>query len=191
MAGALGVAMKRFIVRSFLVFVALAIIGQVVGLILRRYLGHDADPEADEFDIINIMGGSELQSRAGALRSGSAVTVMGGTEIDLRRAELAPGGASLQVSSYASGTQILVSPERRVEVIGIAQAGDNAVDVTDADDLPLDSPLLVIEARTVASGLDVRAKAWTDEDEANAAEDETTEASPADAPAPEAVESFD
>ncbi len=183
--------MKRVIIRSFLVFVALAIIGQIVGLILSRYLGHDADPESDDFDIVNIMGGSELQSRAGALRAGSAVTVMGGTEIDLRRAELAPGGASLQVSSYCSGTQILVLPEWRVDVIGIPQAGENAVDVTDADDLPFDAPRLLIEARTVASGLDVLAKALTDEDEADAAEDEATEASPEDAPAPEAVESFD
>ena len=151
--------MKRVIIRAVVGFVVLAIVGQVVGLLLRRFFAHDADPYADEFDILNVMSGSELVSRADALRAGSARTYMGGTEIDLREAELAPGGAYLEVTTVCSGTEIIVPPEWRVEVLGTPQAGGHEVSVTDADDLPLDAPHLVIDATTICGGLEVWASA--------------------------------
>ena len=46
--------MKRVIVRSFIIFVVLAVIGQIAGFLASRYFGHDADPEDDEFRIVNI-----------------------------------------------------------------------------------------------------------------------------------------
>lgn len=151
--------MRRVIIRAIVGFVVLAIVGQVVGLLLRRFFAHDGDPYADEFDILTIMNGSELVSRADALRAGSARTFVGGTEIDLRHAELAPGGAHLAVTTCCGGTEIIVPPNWRVEVLGTPQAGGHEVSVTDADDLPFDAPHLVIDATTICGGLEVWARA--------------------------------
>lgn len=154
--------MKRVIIRAFLGFVVLAIVGQIVGLLLRRFFGHEADPYADEFDILTIMSGSELVSRSDALRGGTARTFLGGTEIDLRSVELAPGGAHLAVTTCCGGTEIIVPPDWRVDVLGTPQAGGHEVSVTDADDLPFDAPHLVIEATTICGGLEVWARARDD-----------------------------
>lgn len=164
--------MKRVIVRAVVGFVLLAILGQVVGLLLRRFFAHDADPYADEFDILNVMSGSELVSLADDLRAGSARTYLGGTEIDLRDAELAPGGAHLAIATYCGGTEIIVPPEWRVEVRGTPQAGGHEVNVTDPDDLPFDAPHLVIDATTICGGLEVWAKARGGADPARATAEE-------------------
>jgi hypothetical protein len=154
---------KRIFIRSVVAVVALAIVVQIAGYLVGRYLGRDADPYEDEFDIFNVMGASELTSRAEALRAGSVRTYIGGTELDLRRAELAPGGAYLEVTTWCSGTEILVSPGWRVDVLGTPLAGGHDVQVTDPDDLPFDAPHLVIDASTVCGGLEVRAQALADD----------------------------
>ena len=149
--------MKRVIVRSFIIFVVLAVIGQIAGFLASRYFGHDADPEDDEFRIVNIMGGSVLRSRAEALRTGNVNTVMGGTELDLREAKLAPGGAYLEVSTICGGTEILVPLDWRVEIVGTPQAGGHDLRVTDPDELPIDAPhLLLTRARSAVAWKCVR-----------------------------------
>jgi hypothetical protein len=175
--------MRRFIVRLLIGFVLLGIAGQVAALIARRYFGHSANEEDDEFDLLNICGGIEFSSRAVELRAGNVRTVMGGTALDLRGAELAPGGAYLEVLTACGGTEIIVSRDWSVDVLGVPQAGGHEVDVADAEDLPDDAPHLVIQARTFAGGLEVIA---LPPDEAAAAEVEVD----ADVDA-EPVESFD
>ncbi len=179
--------MRRFIVRLLIGFVLLGIAGQVAALIARRYFGHSANEEDDEFDLLNICGGIEFSSRAAALRAGSVRTMMGGTALDLRGAELAPGGAYLEVLTACGGTEIIVPRDWSVDVLGVPQAGGHEVDVADAEDLADDAPHLVIQARTFAGGLEVVAlSADEDTDEAAAAEVEIE----ADVAA-EPVESFD
>ncbi len=181
--------MRRFIVRSLIGFVLLGIAGQVAALIARRYFGHSANEEDDEFDVLNICGGIEFSSRAGALRAGSVRTVMGGTALDLRGAELAPGGAYLEVLTACGGTEIIVPRDWSVDVLGMPQAGRHEVDVADPEDLADDAPHLVIQARTFAGGLEVIARPLSsaeDIDEMAAAEVEIE----ADVDA-EPVESFD
>jgi hypothetical protein len=151
--------MKRVITRAVVGIIAFMVVGQIVGYALRRFLGHDADPYEDEFDIVNVMGGSELVSRAGALRAGTARTYCGGTEIDLRRAELAPGGAYLEITTACGGTEILVPPGWRVDVQGVPTAGGHEIEVPDPDDLPFDAPHLVIDAKTFCGGLEVTSQA--------------------------------
>lgn len=156
-----GCLLKRFIIRSFIVLILLNIVANLARLVARKYLGHEANEADDEFRIVNIMGGSVLRSRAEALRTGNVNTVMGGTELDLREAKLAPGGAYLEVSTICGGTEILVPLDWRVEIVGTPQAGGHDLKVTDPDELPIDAPHLVVDARTICGGLEVLAKAPT------------------------------
>ncbi len=134
-------------------------IAQTVRLVMRRQAPGSADPLADEFDLVNIMDGTEWGSHASALRAGTVKNVMGGVELDLSDAQLSPEGARLEVSTIMGGTEIAVPRGWRVIVIGDAVAGSNEVDVTPEDDLSDDSPTLTIIAKTVCGGLEVRSTA--------------------------------
>jgi hypothetical protein len=143
----------RGLLKVLVGFLVLAAVAGALGSVAKRQLSRDGDPEADEFDIVNILDGTEFVSRAGALRGGSVRNYFGGAEIDLRGAQLASGGAHLEVETRWGGTRLLVSPSWRVELLGLPQAGAHEVDVEPP--LAPDAPLLSIEARTAFGALEV------------------------------------
>ncbi|MEX1021863.1 MAG: LiaF domain-containing protein [Dehalococcoidia bacterium] len=132
---------------------------QAAKVALRRRAVGEPDPLADEFDIVNIMEGTEFASRAGALRAGTVKNYVGGVEVDLTEVVLAPGGAFLHVETICGGTEVTVPRGWRVIVRGDAIAGSNELHGTPEDDLDADSPTLTIDARTVMGELEVRAAA--------------------------------
>lgn len=125
----------------------------VVMAMVKRQLTRRGDPEADEFDIINIVDGTDFASHARALRGGSVRNIVGGVELDLRGAQLAPGGAHLEIETRWGGTRVIVPPNWRVDVQGIPQAGAHEIDAVAP--LDPDAPLLSIEARTAFGALEV------------------------------------
>lgn len=154
--------MRRIVrVLAIVMAVQLAIYaaGQVARVIMRRRSAGLADPLADEFDLVNVMEGTEFTSRAVALRAATVQNVMGGVELDLTEARIAPGGAYLHVSTIMGGTEIRVPRGWRVAVRGEAMIGAHDVNVTPEDDLDEFSPLLTIDARTVMGAIEVRAVA--------------------------------
>ncbi len=136
---------------------ALYVAGLLAKAVLRRQAPGAPDPLADEFDLLNIMEGTDFASRATALRAGTVKNAMGGVELDLTGATLAPGGAYLQVLTVMGGTEVTVPRGWRVIVRGSAMAGAHDLDVTPEDDLDENSPTLTIDATTVAGGLEVSA----------------------------------
>ena len=134
-------------------------VAQVVRMVLRQQAPGDADPLADEFDLVNIMDGTEWGSHATALRVGTVKNVMGGVELDLREARLAPDGAWLEVTTVMGGTEVIVPRGWRVILVGDAIAGAHELDVMPEDDLSDASPVLTIVAKTICGGLEVKAVA--------------------------------
>ena len=138
-----------------LAFYAAALVAKVI---LRRRAPGIADPLADEFDLVNVMEGTEFRCRATALRAASVKNVMGGVELNLTEARLSPGGAYLEVTTVMGGTEIIVPRGWRVAVLGQAIGGAHDTDVTPEDDLGATSPTLTIEAKTVMGALEVHAE---------------------------------
>ncbi len=131
-------------------------IAQGVRLILKQRAPGAPDPLADEFDIVNVMDGTEFASHAIALRGASVRNIMGGVEIDLTDARLAPGGAYIEVETIMGGTEVTVPRGWRVRLVGDVIAGGHELDVTPEDDLNADSPQLTIQARTIMGALEVK-----------------------------------
>jgi hypothetical protein len=152
--------MRRVIKVLAVVLVAQAVVygvAQAVRLVLKQRSPGNPDPLADEFDIVNVMDGTEFASHAVALRAGSVKNVIGGVMIDLRDAQLSPGGAFLEIQTFMGGTEVMVPRGWRVRVVGDAIAGAHELDATPEDDLEADSPDLTIQARTIMGALDVKA----------------------------------
>ncbi|MCK9487083.1 MAG: cell wall-active antibiotics response protein [Dehalococcoidia bacterium] len=151
----------RRIVRVLAIVVAVQLVtfvaGQVARLVMRRRTPGAADPLADEFDLVNVMEGTEFASRAIALRAASIQNIMGGVELDLTEAQLARGGAYVQVTTIMGGTEITVPRGWRVALLGQAMMGAHDLDVTPEDDLAFDAPILTVEGRTVLGAVGVRA----------------------------------
>lgn len=147
--------MKRAIKRIVIGLIVLQVGAFVSGLLLRRRFPSSGDETSDEIALVTIMNGTDLRSRAGAFRGGSALTLLGGTEIDLRDTTLAPGGAVLRTRTILGGLDVRVPPSCRVVVDGHALLG-NVDDLTDGAAVPEDAPPLVIEASAVLSGVSVR-----------------------------------
>ncbi len=139
----------KFIIPLLVVIVAV----NLLMAMLKRRVTRRGDPAADEFDIVNIVDGTDFASHARALRGGSVRNIIGGVEVDLRGAELAPGGAHLEVETRWGGTRIIVPPNWRVDVTGRPQAGAHEVEAIAP--LDPDAPLLSIEARTAFGALEV------------------------------------
>jgi hypothetical protein len=125
---------------------------------MRRAVPSRGDEESDELDLVAIMNGIELKSRATAFRGGSMLAWFGGIAVDLRDAELADG-ARLDVRTLFGGIAIRVPATWRVESAVKALAG--GVDVhTPAGDDP-DAPVLRLEGMALFGGVAIGAKAPT------------------------------
>lgn len=147
----------RRVVKVVVGLVVVQAVLYAVGQVLKRRYSRIADPIDDEFDLFNIMDGTEFASHAYAFRGGSVHNYFGSVELDLRGARIAPGGATLEVITVCGSTEITVPTTWRVIVRGTAQAGAHEVDVTPEDDLDNDAPTFVIEAQTMLGGLEVKA----------------------------------
>ena len=126
-----------------------ATVSQVVmwtaGQVISRRLSK-GDDSSDEFTVAAILGGKQFRSRAGNLRSGSAIASLGGLELDLRDAILDPAGASLDLDVTMGGVQVLVPADWAVETVTRAVAGGIETKLTPPGQLPGDSPRLRINA---------------------------------------------
>ena len=143
--------MGRKLVRILLVFVALQIIGAIIGQIMARKLTR-GDENSDDFQVAAIMGGKKFESHARDLRSGVVIASMGGVDLDLRDATLDANGADLVLRSTMGGVQVTVPDGWAIALDEDTRAGEFEVDVPDADDLPENAPQLRIHAVTRMGG---------------------------------------
>ena len=106
-------------------------------------------------DLIAILNGVELKSRAQAFRGGSMFSWLGGIAVDLRDAQLT-GDAHLDVHSVFGGIAIRVPATWRVESNVKAIAGGVTVSPTQPAD---DAPTLRLDGFTAFGGIAVGARA--------------------------------
>jgi predicted membrane protein len=140
---------SRLLRALFLVLIASAV-GQ---LIAKRMT--NGDENSDTFRLAAIFGGKELQSRATALRSASALAVMGGVEIDLRDAALDPGGATLDVTTILGGVDVTLPAGWVVDLRTRGIMGGVDTHLTEsAEDLE-GAPTLHVTTNTLLGGVDI------------------------------------
>ena len=150
----------RLAVKIAVVLAALLALAQV--LARRRSVG---DETADEFVIVVRVGGVERASRATALRRGAVSVVLGGVDLDLREAVLDPAGATLALSATWGGVNVTVPTTWKVLVEHQAVLGGVNANVTPAEELPDDAPVLRVEATARFGGVAIKAEdaaeAWS------------------------------
>jgi hypothetical protein len=135
-----------------LFFVVLAgVVGQLVAK--RKTFG---DESSDVFGLAAIGGGKEFESRAAALRSGSALAVMGGVEIDLRQANLDPDGATLDVTAVMGGVEVTLPRGWAVDVETNEKLGGVETRLTESDDRPEGAPTLHVTVNALMGGVEIR-----------------------------------
>ena len=124
-------------------------------LLMKRLFPSRGDAESDEVNLVAILDGVELQSRAQEFRGGSMLSWLGGIAVDLREAQLAPG-AKLDVRSLMGGIAIRVPPDWRIESGITSWGGGVAIGVPDPDSD--DAPTLRLDGFTAFGGVAVGAK---------------------------------
>lgn len=84
-----------------------------------------ADPTAvrDRQVLVAIMGGVERKGHWVPARHTHVVAFMGGAEIDLREAQLPAGGVEIDIFTIWGGVQVIVPPDVRVDMGGMAIMG--------------------------------------------------------------------
>ncbi len=112
------------------------------------------DPADDVIDVVAIMEGAQLASRATAFRGGRLVCWYAGVDLDLRDATLAPSGAHLEVRTVFGGTRVVVAQGVPVRVGGPAIFG-GTMNSTGAPQPSADAPGLEITGFTIFGGLQV------------------------------------
>jgi hypothetical protein len=123
---------------------------------VRRTVPSRGDEESNDLDLVAVLNGIELRSRARAFRGGSMLAWFGGIAVDLREVELAPG-ARLSLHTLFGGIAIKTPPGWRIESELKAFAG-GVETRTPAQDDP-DSPVLMLTGSAVFGGIAVGAKA--------------------------------
>jgi hypothetical protein len=125
---------------------------------MRRAVPSRGDEESDELELVAIMNGIELKSRATAFRGGSMLAWFGGIAVDLKDAELAPD-ARLEVRTLFGGIAIRTPPTWRVE--STVKAFSGGVDVRPPLDDAADPPVLKLDGIALFGGVAIGAKAPT------------------------------
>ncbi len=123
---------------------------------VRRAVPSRGDEESDELDLVAVLDGIELKSRAKAFTGGSMLAWFGGIDVDLREAELAPG-ARLSLNTLFGGIAVKAPPGCRLESELRAVAG--GVDARSRVQDDPDAPVLTLTGTAVFGGISVNAKA--------------------------------
>ena len=137
------------------VFVVSALMKAVAAGIAKLFEG-EATASDNDFKLLAVMDGRELDSNADSLRTGSATAVMGGIDIDLGRASLDPGGAHVALKAVMGGIRLLVPQSWRVDVAIDSKGGGVTVHTIDPAEADEDAPRLFVEAYARMGGIDIQ-----------------------------------
>jgi len=129
----------------------------VAALVARRRLVSRGEPDDDTVDLVGIMNGFELASRATAFRGGTILGWFGGGTLDLRGATLHEDGGRLEVRALFGGARIVVPPTWPVEPRVTAIFG-GVGDTRDATAEP-SGPTLVIDGWAAFGGVSIVSEA--------------------------------
>ena len=144
----------RFLIKFAVLWVALWLVGRTAS---KAFEG-DTTPDDDEFNVMGLLGGRAVTSRAGSLRRATVQAMIGGIDLDLRKARLDPVGAHLAIKVTVGGVRVTLPPTWKVYVAEDVQGGAVEVEVPRPEDLGDDAPVLTIEAVVRSGGVTIEAK---------------------------------
>lgn len=127
-------------------------------LIILRWHGRTIFSGADTEDVIRstaFFGGPKLACTSKHLRGASLTAIFGGITLDLRDAAPAPEGASINVTTFCGGVDVLVPKGWHVSVRSTPIFG-GLDDKTDHSQVPPDAPTLHVDALTVLGGATIK-----------------------------------
>lgn len=131
----------------------------VTGAIIKLTAKPQDDPAAPHFSLVTVFDGTDFRPTTRALAASKALTMFGGTKIDFRRsAAVGVSPIHLDLITVMGGADIIVPDTWRVQVDGLAVAGGHDIRVADRETLADDATHLVIRARTIMGGVNVRAR---------------------------------
>lgn len=129
-------------------------------LIILRWHGRTIVSGAEAEDVVRstaFFGGPKLASTSQAFRGAWLSAFFGGVTLDLTDAGLAPGGASINATTFCGGVDVIVPKGWRISVRSTPIFG-GLDDKTDHAAVPADAPTLHIDALTVLGGVDIKHK---------------------------------
>ncbi|MBT8213406.1 MAG: cell wall-active antibiotics response protein, partial [Acidimicrobiia bacterium] len=129
----------------------------IARLVIRPRVPSFGGADDNSVRISAITDGAEFVSHAPALRDVEVIAMMGGVQLDLRNATLADG-ATLRVTAAMGGVQVFVPEKWKVRVTSQVVAGGVNTDVTPAEHLPPENPMLIVDVRAFMGGVDIKAK---------------------------------
>lgn len=133
-------------------FVASAVL-KGIAMAVSRLFESDSTASVNDFKVLAVMDGRELDSEADSLRTGSATSFRGGIDIDLTRATLDPGGAHVALKAIMGGIRLIVPDEWRVDVDLDVKGGDATIRTQDPAEAAEGAPRLFVEAYTRMGGI--------------------------------------
>ncbi len=145
----------RKIARAAIKFMVFAAAARLVGRAVSHAYEGDSAPDDDDFRVLAFWDGRTVDSKASALRTGTAVALLGGVDIDLRSASLDPGGAYVSLRAYMGGIRLLVPDTWKVYVEEDLRAGGIDVATPGTDDVDDDAPRLTVEAAACCGGIQI------------------------------------
>jgi hypothetical protein len=102
-----------------------------------------------------VMGGVERKGHWVPARKTLVFTFMGGAEIDLREASFPPGDVEIAIFAVWGGAEIIVPPEVRVDMGGVAIMGGFTQDRGNAQDPGPGAPCIRITGFALMGGVEV------------------------------------
>ena len=110
---------------------------------------------SDQQTVVAVMSGASRRGAWTPSRQLNVIAVMGGAELDFREARMPPGITELNVFAWMGGVQVVVPPDVRVEMNGIALMGGFEERVRTGESPPPDAPVLRIGGFVLMGGVDV------------------------------------
>lgn len=142
--------------RGLLLFKLGAWVGMMAAAaFVRQAVPSRGDEESDDLELVAVLNGIELKSRASAFRGGSMLAWFGGIAVDLREAELAPG-ARLSLNTLFGGIAVKTPPGWHVESELKAFAGGVEARTPGGDDPA--APVLTVTGTALFGGIAVGAR---------------------------------
>jgi hypothetical protein len=138
--------------KAIRLFMVSAAIKGVAQLVTRAFEG-DSTASANDFKLLAVMDGRELDSKADSMRTGSATSVMGGIDIDLTHATLDPGGAHIALKAVMGGVRLIVPDHWRVDIDVDARGGSVDIKTADPADAEDGAPRLFVDAYARMGGV--------------------------------------
>jgi len=116
-----------------------------------------ADPEAvRNYQVLAaVMGGVERKGHWVPARKTLVVTFMGGAELDLREASFPPGEVEIGIFTVWGGVEIIVPPDVRVDMGGLAIMGGFTQDRGNVKDPGAGAPSVRITGFALMGGVEV------------------------------------